>query len=84
LAIQGDDLVQTATGRDDTGGDLFLWASNDGISGWAVLLFAEWDSPYYWGSTEGYSGLYLKATESGNGTAYLAMPGPFSEVLHVP
>lgn len=80
LSVDHGEVMQTAQGADDTGGQIVLESSDypEGIyfvedtDGWAV----EQD----WGAKDSYPGKYLRAKEVGNGSAYVGS-SPYSNIL---
>ena len=64
------DVLQTATGANDEGGKLYLFASDDGNPPWVKVGEAEWEAVHLWGDWLSLTAYALLATERGNGLAY--------------
>lgn len=71
-------LVQTSTGAGNTGGQVALERSDDGLSDWQEVDTAGWAAIKDWGA--GHPS-YYRGIEIGNGTNYVGASQP-SEVVH--
>lgn len=76
LSDDGSYLIQTANGTDDTDGSILLERGDTPAGPWNPVDVAEWATPYAWGSLAGLAGFVYRATESGNGTAYVGISAP--------
>ena len=75
-------MIQTKWGGDDTGGLVSLYESSTQFGSYSLLGSNTWASPYDWSGTGPTTGLWYKATETGNGHAY-AGESLFSLVLQL-
>ena len=70
LTLIGAEVRQLAQGGDDTGGTVRLESSGDGVSGWLSEGEWPWQANFNWGDGFEESGLYVHASEVGNGVSY--------------
>ena len=74
------EVVQTATGADDTGGSCTLQTSGDGGLSWDTAEARPWESSVVWGDSGDLVGLLLRCRETGNGITYSG-DSPWSFIL---
>lgn len=82
LQIIANDVVQTATGDDDTGGGLELEVSPDGVTEWESWDVGVWTAAQTWGTVAAMQGFWYRGREYGNGVAYVGT-SDWSAVLEV-
>jgi len=70
------DLIQDATGLDDTGGLLRLFEGPTEWGPWTLYGQVDWDPSWDWGAVVGFTGPYIVATETGNGLTYAGESPP--------
>lgn len=80
LSVSDGHVLQTANGGTDTGATCTLYTSTDG--GITFLFFdsEDWAHLYDWGPASNFTGIFVYATETGNGTTYIGESTP-SNVL---
>jgi len=76
LRVTDGVVFQDATGLDDTGGQVRLEQSADGIDEWETWGNQPWDNPTEWGEVDEWSGNFVRAFEIGNGTVYAGDSAP--------
>jgi hypothetical protein len=81
LTTQVNSLFQIAQGADDTGGAISLWYRELEIDEFQLIASAGWEPGMNWSNEVETLEGYYKATEAGNGTAYVGT-SDFSNVLH--
>lgn len=70
------ELFQDAEGGDDTGGQCRLYTSPTGSNPWSLNSAVEWQSVQAWGDRATWEGFWVRATEVGNGLAYVGESAP--------
>jgi len=76
----GTEVLQTATGLDDTGGTCGLETSDDDGLTWDFAGSPPWEDLFIWGASDDFAGLLLRCRETGNGITYSGH-SPWSLVL---
>jgi hypothetical protein len=69
----GQDGHSTATGADDDGGKCYLFSSATGNAPWTLRRELPWARVAAWGDCSEFEGVWLLATERGNGFTYRGM-----------
>lgn len=82
LVVEDGELFQSATGGDDTGGQVRLYTSYNGDPPWVLDSQVAWESVHNWGDISTWDGQYVRATEVGNGVAFSGESEP-SAVVHI-
>lgn len=82
LSREGNELLQQATGLDDTDGTLQLWESMSGLPPWIMISQDAWSAAYYWSDTLLTVGRYYRVTETGNGIVYAGVSDKSESVYY--
>jgi len=70
LAVDDGRIVQTSNGAANPGGSCTLEFKETEEGGWEFYDVLGWTPVADWGASATYAGLWLRAFETGNGTAY--------------
>ena len=83
LYVYAGNVTQLATGEDDVGGTVSLWASAvPAPYEWEFVNTEAWERTHNWGPAIEWFGVWMRAKETGNGTTYEG-DSEWSEVLYV-
>jgi hypothetical protein len=75
-------LLQTASGLDDTGGEVHLWFGPTSDGPWYFTGFDYWAAVHDWGATYEFDPGWYATTEAGNGVVY-AGESALSAAIHL-